>query len=304
MSELIKRVLVAVIGIPIAIWIVYDGGLVFLIAILLLSSIGLFEFYKMVEKKDSYPNYLLGLVFNTIIIIRLGLFPNILENTENHFMPLGFFFLITTVIYVLLLMGFEIFRSKRNPLASISYTITGSVYVTFTFAFFLIVRKLHEIKQYSVEGLNQFEDTSEVFRSFDNEFSMLLLLFILFSVWLSDSAAYFIGKNFGRHKLAPRVSPKKTWEGAVAGFVAGATCFVLLSISYLDGLPLVDALIIAAIIGSVGQIGDLAESQLKRDAGIKDSSALIPGHGGVLDRFDSLIFIMPAVAFYMLVVHL
>jgi phosphatidate cytidylyltransferase len=130
---------------------------------------------------------------------------------------------------------------------------------------------------------------------------MLLFLFILFSVWISDSAAYFIGKSFGKHKLAPRVSPKKTWEGAVAGFVGGAGGFLLLSLFFLSSLPIMDSIVIGVIIGTVGQIGDLAESQLKRDAGVKDSSALIPGHGGILDRFDSLLFIMPVVALYLLI---
>ena len=110
-------------------------------------------------------------------------------------------------------------------------------------------------------------------------------------VWMTDSFAYFGGSSFGRHRLAPRVSPKKSWEGAIAGFLGGV--LGALFGRWLFGIDTFDMMEIGAfgaVVGILGQIGDLAESMIKRDAGIKDSSSLIPGHGGVLDRFDSFLF--------------
>jgi phosphatidate cytidylyltransferase len=114
-----------------------------------------------------------------------------------------------------------------------------------------------------------------------------------------DSAAYFVGRAFGRHTLFERVSPKKTWEGAIAGFFFAVGAFLLARFLVLPYLSVSDALICGTIVGLFGQIGDLAESLLKRDAGVKDSSQLIPGHGGVLDRFDSIMFVAPLIFLYL-----
>jgi phosphatidate cytidylyltransferase len=119
------------------------------------------------------------------------------------------------------------------------------------------------------------------------------------SIWLCDSAAYFAGRALGRTKLFERVSPKKTWEGAAAGFVFAIGAFLLARVLVLPYLTVTSAVVCGAIVGVFGQVGDLAESLLKRDAGVKDSSALIPGHGGVLDRFDSLLFVSPLVFLYL-----
>jgi len=118
-------------------------------------------------------------------------------------------------------------------------------------------------------------------------------------VWICDSAAYFIGRRWGEHKMSPYLSPKKSWEGGVAGFVTSVA--VAAGLVPLLGLPLsyVQAIILGALVGVVGQVGDLAESLLKRQVGVKDSSRLIPGHGGMLDRLDSLMFVIPTV-YYLL----
>ena len=121
---------------------------------------------------------------------------------------------------------------------------------------------------------------------------------LLASIWVCDTAAYFGGLTFGRHRLFERVSPKKTWEGAGFGFVGALLTMLAARSLVLDYLRIQDALIIGVIIGVFGQLGDLVESRFKRDAGAKDSSALIPGHGGVYDRFDSLVFVAPIVYLY------
>ena len=120
-----------------------------------------------------------------------------------------------------------------------------------------------------------------------------LIIFIFASIWICDSAAYYIGTAFGKHKLFPRVSPKKSWEGAIAGFVFAILTMIASKVIFLDFLSWNSTIGIGIIIGILGQIGDLIESLFKRDSGVKDSSGLIPGHGGIFDRFDSLIFSAP-----------
>jgi phosphatidate cytidylyltransferase len=142
-----------------------------------------------------------------------------------------------------------------------------------------------------------------------------LIVFILFSVWGGDIAAYYIGKNFGRHKLAPIVSPNKSWEGAVASVIASVGIALLVfyfrkGINNLfthepdapilspDHLGLIEIILLGVITNVAAQFGDLFESALKRGAGVKDSGTLLPGHGGVLDRIDALLFAIPVVWYY------
>lgn len=132
-----------------------------------------------------------------------------------------------------------------------------------------------------------------------------LLLFFLGTIWVGDSGAYYVGRNLGRHKMSPRISPNKTWEGLAGGTVAtfaAAAVFKLLFTRLGFPLPLAwgHTAALAAILAVAAPVGDLVESQLKRDTGVKDSSALLPGHGGLLDRTDSLIYAAPWVVGYLL----
>jgi phosphatidate cytidylyltransferase len=134
----------------------------------------------------------------------------------------------------------------------------------------------------------------ELFVPFD-----FTIITIFATIWICDTAAYFGGKFLGKHKLFERVSPNKTWEGAIAGFLFAIAAAVVAKYTLLDYFTMQDAIVLGVIVGIFGQLGDLVESLLKRDAGIKDSSSLIPGHGGVLDRFDSLLFVSPLVYLYL-----
>jgi phosphatidate cytidylyltransferase len=147
----------------------------------------------------------------------------------------------------------------------------------------------------------------------------VLVVFILFSVWAGDIAAYYVGKNFGRHKLAPVVSPNKSWEGAIASVLASVGVAILVlhfravlkewfsdggTFVWIDTFPpvwplsLFHALILGVLTNVAAQFGDLFESALKRGAGVKDSGTLLPGHGGILDRIDALLFAIPVVVVY------
>ncbi len=120
-----------------------------------------------------------------------------------------------------------------------------------------------------------------------------LLILFLAGIWGGDTGAYYVGKNLGRHKMAPRVSPKKTWEGLAGGIVGSIAATALLKVILGDATPWVDIIALAGLCSIFGPVGDLVISQFKRDTGVKDSSSILPGHGGLLDRADSLLFAAP-----------
>ncbi len=129
-----------------------------------------------------------------------------------------------------------------------------------------------------------------------HEASPYWLLFALAINWIGDVSAYYVGQAIGRHKLAPVVSPGKSWEGAVASVVSSMAFAAFYFPAFLPQVPMVQALALSAVVNAAGQLGDLAESALKRGAGLKDSGSLLPGHGGMLDRMDSTLFTLPATA--------
>ncbi len=130
-----------------------------------------------------------------------------------------------------------------------------------------------------------------------------LLLFSLVITWIGDTAAYFVGRAIGRHPFAPHLSPKKTWEGAIASFLGSILVAVLVKYFGKVNVALVHLIGMAAAGNVAGQAGDLLESAYKRSAGVKDSGALLPGHGGILDRIDALILAIPVVWYYWLWIY-
>jgi phosphatidate cytidylyltransferase len=131
-----------------------------------------------------------------------------------------------------------------------------------------------------------------------------LVFFLLLVVWLGDSGAYYVGKNFGKHKLSPRISPKKTVEGLAGGIATSIITAIVIHFTFFKEFPLHHAIIAGVILSFAGVIGDLAESMWKRSADVKDSGTLIPGHGGFLDRFDSIFFTAPILyCYWTLIVH-
>jgi len=134
------------------------------------------------------------------------------------------------------------------------------------------------------------------------ELAIKLLLLFLFTIWIGDSGAYYVGSRLGRHKMSPRVSPNKTWEGLAGGTAATLAAAAVINFVLAVPLPWIHLVAVAAILAVAAPLGDLVESQFKRDTGIKDSSTLIPGHGGFLDRTDSLLYAAPPVLGYLLLV--
>lgn len=134
------------------------------------------------------------------------------------------------------------------------------------------------------------------------ELATRLLLLFLFTIWIGDSGAYYVGSRLGRHKMSPRVSPNKTWEGLAGGTGAAFAAAAVINLVFSAPLPWIHLIAVATILAVAAPLGDLVESQFKRDTGIKDSSTLIPGHGGFLDRTDSLLYAAPPVLGYLLIV--
>lgn len=291
LSELLKRVIVALIAIPIAIFIIFLGGWIFNIVVLGITIITLWEYYKIAEKKQAFPNKFIGIFFGGILILIISYFPLI---------QAGIYLNYILMIFGLIVLISELWRKKPNINLNISTTISGVLYISLSFSFLILLRHLfNDINFLQNSTIDSIHINSPLLLAKDSE-NAWLVLSILISIWICDSAAFFAGKAFGKHKLFERVSPKKTWEGAIAGFIFGIIAFWGASEILIQDFPFIHSIVIGVIVGIFGQIGDLAESQLKRDAGVKDSSAIIPGHGGFLDRFDSILFVMPLVYIYLI----
>lgn len=224
-----------------------------------------FEFFRMMRADGKSPNMLVGVVVASA-------FP-LCAIYEYTFVGILILFLIVS-------QCFTYVSSLRVRTQDLCITVFGALYTGFMLSGVVMIRSAATL------------DIPDVSRA-------LLTIGILFSVWANDSFAYMFGSKFGRHKMVPKISPKKSWEGFAAG-MAGSILIWLLFLLIPDlNLTWYLAIIGGAVCGCVGVIGDLVESRIKRGAGVKDSGHILPGHGGMLDRLDSLIFVGMA-AFFVL----
>lgn len=261
---MIARTLTALIAAPIVLACVYFGGIPFLGLILLLALIAVNEFYNMMMKKGFFPAYYVGNLI-TIFFVVFAYYA-LKRNWEPAHSAI-----LTLAAAAALISGIFLKREK-DTIVDVAVTILGMIYVGWFFSYLIFIRSLTEHGGY--------------------------LFFLLFTIWAMDIAAYLAGRVFGHTLLMPSISPKKTWEGAIAGFVV---CLIAAGIfSWTANLEIWHALILGGLIGIFGQISDLIESLIKREAGAKDSSQLFPGHGGVLDRIDSFILTGPLMYYYVI----
>ncbi len=261
LSDIKKRALVTVF------WIVLVGSFVyfksiFTLIITLLSVFSVKEFYDMVEKKGIYPFYYLGLGVAGFIPLSVY-FGFELNRTWQLFLVIMALFLL----FILQLRRTE----NEGATAGIAVTIFGIFYIAWTLTFLLRLRLLQD--------------------------GIWLFLYAVVVTKSADIGAYLIGKSLGKRPFTPRVSPNKTWEGFIAG-VLFAVASSLICVNFISYLSLFDALLLGALTGILGQIGDVSESLIKRDCGIKDSGKVFPGMGGFLDTLDSLLFSSPVIYFY------
>lgn len=283
MKELLNRILVALIGIPIGIYIIWYGSWLFFFAIIIIASIALFEFNKLIISKEIKPLFLINLI--TLIFVlsftfyfTLIDFPLIRISIVTHLSSV----IITYVIfYFILLFAGTLFLRKANPILVFSTTIGSLFYIILPFVSLLLLRL------YNFGVIN-----------YQNSWKLILTYF--FSIWICDTFAYFIGKQWGKHKIATAVSPKKSWEGAIAGLIGAIISFFVFSNVFNLSIGIMNSVSLGILLGIFGQIGDFVESSFKRDVQTKDSSHLLGQHGGVLDRFDSIIFTAPIVLLYII----
>ncbi|MFA7326279.1 MAG: phosphatidate cytidylyltransferase [Candidatus Kapaibacterium sp.] len=280
MKELGKRILTAAIGIPLAIFLFLQGGIFFAVGILIIIGFGLHEFYSMAENKGYHPMKWASIAVS--LIAGVIFFLTLTGTLDYKFTKLIYTFLAPTLIGTFLIT-LALYKNGISAFADISISIGGIMYVAFPLMCLIAIREFNHLS------------SSEIDWGY-----FILTLFI--AIWLCDSAAYFIGKAIGKHKLFPRHSPKKSWEGAIAGFVFGAAGFVGLTAWLNPSFGLANSIAVGAIITSFCQLGDLIESHFKRDAEVKDSSNFFPGHGGFLDRFDGVIYISPIVLFILVLI--
>ncbi len=305
-ATLPKRVLVAVVAIPLILWAGFQGGYWFFALVALLSGFSLWEFYLLAERKGVAPLKSIGLLFGLLVNFAF-VYERAQIDLYRFFEGVGIrlsmfsqlqFLLLLELIFVVLVLLVELFRQQGSPLLNIGTTVSGVLTISLFFGTFIAIRELFP---YGFPVYKFFPNTLANEQSLDqiDRWGGLTIAAILATIWVCDTAAYFGGLTLGRHKLFERVSPKKTWEGAVLGFVFAIATMLLAQQVFLEYLSIADAIVIGSIIGVFGQAGDLIESRLKRDAEVKDSSAIIPGHGGVYDRFDSLVFVAPILYLYL-----
>jgi phosphatidate cytidylyltransferase len=264
-----KRVLASAIFLPCLIVIARRGGYYYLALIDIMILLGLWEFYRMMEAKGLRPykamGILSGLVLSWYVFFQHGIYENLL---------LGIIFMG--------IMTLELARKEKGlAVYHISVTVFGVFYVAWLGSHLILLRELPHLK-----GLD-----------YSMGFSFVIIVFVL--TWCYDTGAYFVGSWLGRRPLLPSVSPGKTLEGAIGGIalsIVGILIARALLAPYLS-VPL--AIGLGVVVSLVGQLGDLAESMIKRDVKIKDASETIPGHGGVLDRFDSLLFTSPLLYYFL-----
>lgn len=278
MTNLVKRILVGLVGIPLALATIYAGGWFFAALLIILTTLALKELYGLASSKHSTPNVVLGLIWSAVIQIDIA--RGMISSPEgmgalSAAYVVGVMLLLGTVVT----LAVELFRNKENALLNVALTVFGVCYVTLPLSCLMVLRY----------------NTENSFVGAWGDLGTSLVVTVFVAIWVADSLAYFVGLNFGKHKMFPRVSPKKSWEGAIGGLVGSTAAFVGMSMLVMPQLGVVMAALCGALIGIVGPLGDFAESLLKRDNDVKDSGGLLPGHGGVLDRFDSMLFAAPVV---------
>ncbi len=272
-----QRIRTAIIAIPIALFFIKMGGLLFAAGVLVLGFVGWREYRNMLLNAGFHVFAMTGLIGTLLLIIAAGM------GYVKALLPL-------TTLFSLLAMleGLYYYKKGQFP-ENTGVTCMSLVYIGLPFAHFVLLREItgsqHTIPLWGTVSLGE-----------------ALLWTVMFATWASDTFAYFGGRAFGKTKLLPAVSPKKTREGAWCGFIGCVVTVILLGCLWLQ-YSFISMLILGLGIGFFAPLGDLVESILKRSCDIKDSGNFFPGHGGVLDRCDSLIFSVP-LAYYFITLFL
>jgi len=249
---------------------VLSGTYTFTFFYLLLSLFSLAEFYKLIRTSGIRPHRNVALPVAALIF---------LVTSGYHFLQFETKYLLIIIPLIFSVFITELYKKDKIPFANISYTFVGFIYVTVPFCFF-----------YSLGFLNDW-----------TSYNFHLPLAFLLMLWANDTGAYLFGRKLGSHKLFERHSPKKTWEGFFGGMVTSLAVSFAIAFFFKEITPLIWAGTAILVVG-FGTLGDLVESMLKRSLNAKDSGNILPGHGGLLDRFDGLLIAAPVVYAYLYLV--
>jgi len=262
-----QRVITALLGILLLIAAIWFGEPWFTILVAIWGVLAVFEFYRLVAASKVPPLTYFGLIWTLLFIL------------SPHFDYEVITPILLTSAVIISLIWLLLRPQKETAFAGWAWTIAGILYVGWLLSYLVALRNIDPVHL-------------EVGRNW--------VFFALFTNFGSDTAAFFVGRTWGKHHLAPSISPGKTWEGTVAG-VFGAI-IVSLGADALFNLPLGygQAVLLGLLVSIFGQLGDLVESLLKRNMGVKESGKLMPGHGGLLDRMDSVVFAGVVVYYYVL----
>ena len=265
-NSLVTRILVGILGVPAILLIIYLGGLYFLGFLAIVAAISQFEFYKMFrEQKNIQSYYVHAIIFGLVWLF------------VTYFAPQYFYhaILVPTLLFLILNLRGDILKSSEK----FAITVAGYLYVP------ILISTLVMIRQFGK------------FTAMTNAESWKIVVVLFATVWINDTFAYAFGSMFGKKKLSPKISPNKSKEGSLAGIIgAFMSVFIFYFCNILpEFFTVIHVIVLSLILGIFPQLGDLAESMMKRDTGVKDSGTILLGHGGVLDRFDAIFLTAPAV---------
>ena len=243
----------------------YFGQVSFSILFFIVTLLGVREFYSLVEKTGTSPQKLAGILTAALLFITVAL-------VCMHYCSALILLINLPPVFIIFIL--ELYRKKENPFGNIGFTLLGIIYVAIPFTLLSGIVTLNRGYSYEV------------------------MFGIFFLLWCNDAGAYIVGSLLGKHKLFPRISPGKTWEGSIGGGLISYGIVFIISRWY-TSISFKDWMVVATILIVIGTLGDLVESLLKRSIDVKDSGRLLPGHGGILDRFDSLIMATPFIFTYL-----
>ena len=282
MSNFWQRILTAAVAVPILYAIFRIGGVLYLLFIMALILVGQLEFGKLLRSRNYPEQKISGMVFSLLLAVAAYM---------------GYFyFMMAFTGAVVLVLVFELRRGREGEkVVRAGITLFGIIYLGWLLGHAVLLRNIGDIKPVSEFALNA-QGLSDP--------GFFFIFFTVACTFLNDTGAYFTGLRFGKRKLAPDISPGKTVEGTIGGIIACILTGII--VNYGFGSPLnSDWTILFSLLIAVSAVfGDLVESAIKRGAGIKDTGDIVPGHGGVLDRFDSLIFVFPISYYFVLVYYI
>ncbi len=283
-KTLTQRALTAAVFVGVLLSCILYNFLSFSLLFFVISIWGLLEFYSVSEKLGAKPFKVLGCLSAVILYLSA-----LISNAGfNFFMGWNQMLIVAFILPFFIFIN-SLFSKHETPVMNAAYTLAGIIYVVLPFVL------LNNISCINKSVIVIQEENNFLDGSFYNS-HIILGIFLL--IWVNDTSAYLTGSLLGKHKLYERISPGKTWEGSIGGAILTmASVFIIAN--WFPEIKLIQWMVMAAIIIVFGTMGDLFQSLLKRQAGIKDSGKIMPGHGGILDRFDSLIFAIPFLYLYL-----